>query len=193
MHFFQKNKIIADHMLNPLLAKPWQLFLLNVGIPLVLSTFATFAFLPSNATLYLITLNTGAVISILIFLYWILNIGIRLRNKLPGGIHLNLAAFLLSVSFIPFAFAVSFYITFHIDPISINQNLIFGIIWSISFISFLYSVYFVSKEIKTIELNRNCSIRECILEIVLILAFPIGIWIIQPRITKIYKEHPAVQ
>ncbi len=66
-------------------------------------------------------------------------------------------------------------------------------IWSISFISFLYSVYFVSKEIKTIELNRNCSIRECILEIVLILAFPIGIWIIQPRITKIYKEHLAVQ
>jgi hypothetical protein len=112
---------------------------------------------------------------------------------LPGTMRLNLSVFLISVSFIIFAFAVSFYITFHIDRISHNQNLLLGIIWSISFISFLYSVYFVSKEIKTIELNRNCSIREFILEIVLILAFPIGLWIIQPRITKIYKEHLPIK
>jgi hypothetical protein len=52
----------------------------------------------------------------------------------------------------------------------------------------LYSLYFVAKTIKTVELQKECTFKDFIEEFILILFYPVGLWIIQPRINKIYKE-----
>ena len=56
------------------------------------------------------------------------------------------------------------------------------------FASIIYIFYSVPKLIKSTELKRNVMFKECILETFLLLMFPIGIWIIQPRINKIFNE-----
>jgi hypothetical protein len=52
----------------------------------------------------------------------------------------------------------------------------------------LYSLYFVAKTIKTAELQKECTFKDFTEEFILILFYPIGLWIIQPRINKIYKD-----
>jgi hypothetical protein len=49
---------------------------------------------------------------------------------------------------------------------------------------FLYSFYFVAKTFKTVELQREVAFSDFVGEFFLLLLFPIGVWIIQPKINK---------
>jgi putative effector of murein hydrolase LrgA (UPF0299 family) len=51
-----------------------------------------------------------------------------------------------------------------------------------------YSLYFVAKTIKTVELQRAVTFSDFVLEFFLIWFYPIGIWIIQPQINKMIEE-----
>lgn len=47
-----------------------------------------------------------------------------------------------------------------------------------------YSYYFVSKTFKTVELQREASFSDFAGEFFMIWFYPIGIWILQPKINK---------
>ena len=47
-----------------------------------------------------------------------------------------------------------------------------------------YSLYFAAKTLKTAELQREVTFSDFVGEFFLIWFFPIGVWIIQPRINK---------
>lgn len=49
----------------------------------------------------------------------------------------------------------------------------------------IYSFYFVAKTIKTIEIKREADFSDYAGEFFLIWFFPIGVWILQPKINKI--------
>jgi hypothetical protein len=42
--------------------------------------------------------------------------------------------------------------------------------------------------IKAIELNRRPTLSEFLIDYILMLSLPIGIWVIQPRLNKILKD-----
>jgi len=52
-----------------------------------------------------------------------------------------------------------------------------------------YCLYFVAKTLKTVELQREVSFNDFIAEFFLTWFFPIGVWILQPRINKMIKEY----
>ncbi|GAB5399901.1 MAG: hypothetical protein Aureis2KO_14860 [Aureisphaera sp.] len=52
-----------------------------------------------------------------------------------------------------------------------------------------YQLYFVARTIKTAELQRKAHSGDYIGEFFLLWFYFIGIWIIQPRLNKLIKEH----
>jgi hypothetical protein len=66
---------------------------------------------------------------------------------------------------------------------------IFALIVPLNFIAMfciVYCLYFIAKVLKTVELQRPVRFGEFARELFLIWFFPIGIWIIQPRINKLF-------
>lgn len=51
-----------------------------------------------------------------------------------------------------------------------------------------YSLYFVAKTFKTVELQREVSFSDFVGEFFLIWFYPIGIWFIQPKINKMIEK-----
>ena len=54
-----------------------------------------------------------------------------------------------------------------------------------------YSLYFVAKTYKTVELQRQVSFSDFAGEFFMIWFYPIGIWIIQPKLNKIIENESA--
>jgi amino acid permease len=51
-----------------------------------------------------------------------------------------------------------------------------------------YSLYFVAKTYKTVELQREVSFSDFAGEFFMICLCPIGIWIVQPKINKMIED-----
>jgi len=51
-----------------------------------------------------------------------------------------------------------------------------------------YTLYFVAKTFKTVELQREVKFSDFAGEFFLIWFYPIGIWIIQPKINKFIED-----
>ena len=54
----------------------------------------------------------------------------------------------------------------------------------LSMFGIFYSLYFVAKTFKTVELQREVTFSDFAGEFFMIWFFPIGIWVIQPKINK---------
>lgn len=54
-----------------------------------------------------------------------------------------------------------------------------------SIFGIFYSMYFIAKTIRSVELQRETRFEDFIGEFFLIWFFPIGVWILQPRINKL--------
>ena len=67
---------------------------------------------------------------------------------------------------------------------------IFGLIVPIHLFSMFcifYCLYFIAKELKAVEWQKPVSFSDFAGEFFLIWFFPFGIWIIQPRINKLFE------
>jgi hypothetical protein len=51
-----------------------------------------------------------------------------------------------------------------------------------------YCLYFVAKTFKTVELQREVTFSDFAGEFFLFWFFPIGVWIVQPKINKMIEE-----
>ena len=51
-----------------------------------------------------------------------------------------------------------------------------------------YSLYFVSKTFKTVELQREVKFGDFAVEFFMIWFYPVGIWIVQPKINKMVED-----
>ena len=51
-----------------------------------------------------------------------------------------------------------------------------------------YAMIFAAKNLKSVELEREAKISEYLGDFFLVWFFPIGIWILQPRIHKLINE-----
>ncbi len=177
--------------------KHWQLFGLLVGLPMifqfvsmasVISTndpFAEFKYLPIMLILY-----------IGIFLGWFYSLGINLHKKLPKTVTMNLKTFKLFL-LIPAIYSLFFlfYVTSKFSNVltDLTPNLaILEIIFPLHFFSMFcifYCLYFISKELKAVEWQKPVTFSDFAGEFFLIWFFPLGVWVIQPRINKIFESH----
>ncbi len=181
-------------------AKHWQLFLLILVIPAITLIFlivkVLIAMLPMNvyntefSLNYLKTIPLIILLSWGIFFGWFWSMGVGLDKKIPPELKLKLGIFkvFLAIPLVCLLLGIIFLeIMINRDiPINISP-IVFEIMRLFSMFCFFYCLYFVSKTIKTAELQKEVKFEDFAGEFFLILFFPIGIWFIQPKINKIIE------
>ena len=188
-----------------LLLKHWQLFILTLGAPIIMQIVLIVTTITSEdpfsdfATIIFIIPITMILVMI-IFFGWFYAMGTNLHKKLPESEKMNLTKFKIFL-FIPLIYilAICFFIVFVINYTITNEVTpnfaLFGFIIPVHLFSMFcifYCLYFNAKALKAVELQRPVKFGDFAGEFLLIWFYPIGIWIIQPRINKLFKEQASV-
>jgi len=192
------NNNMKDMILR---ARHWQLFILSFGIPFVLQlimigrimlkVFNNEAIPPSGLFSESIVLIIIAAILYAIHPLWIWSVAVSLQDKVPETIKLKIKKFKIFF-IIPLVYFILYLTLF--SPAIINFEVdptLFLLIMPLHFFAMfciLYCLYFSAKTFRTVELQRTVHSGDYIGEFFLIWLFPIGVWIIQPRLNKIVQQ-----
>ena len=152
--------------------KHWQVFLL-----LSLATFLNNLTVVNSRLWTVILSSTGGM---MYFLFWLL-VGHQLYQLLPDKIQLNYNFFIINAFIWLSSYAAAFIIA---DEQGMSFTGILGFLFLYVFFAFLHFLFFPVKVLKSIEMNREASVGECLGDFFLLIFFPIGIWFLQPRINK---------
>lgn len=187
-------------------AKHWQIFLLTFGIPFLtqaivigLTVSDLFSGKNINPEQMLGYFKFFPIIMFLfIFFYWewLYAMAIGLQKYIPSELRLKTVWFKLFF-FFPLAYII-FFMWFFLSLISNGFQPIgfFAIILPLHIFSMfciIYCLYFVAKTLKMAELKRAVTFNDFIAEFFMIWFYPVGVWIIQPKINKIILEPNAVE
>jgi len=173
-------------------AKPWQLFIAIILLPFICSIYLDNT---NQQSAIIDILNYVVVlISSTILLLWIQSINYTFIKLVPKEIKMNKNRFkftyLYCVIYIPFLlFGTAIYS--HFQPSESIEILVFVILFFLHFImmlSVIYCLFFIAHLVKYLELKKQLQLSDYIIEGMLLIIFPIGIWVLQPRIKKIYEE-----
>lgn len=180
--------------------KHWQLFLVTVGIPFILQAFWIY-------NLVLHVFHDRAIFRyylkffplIIIFcagpiLFWQWSVALELRKIIPADIKGTVTKFKI-FSFVPIIYfsmliAAILYILPITDDFAIRIVVSFSavvLIHLFTMFCIFYCIYFVAKTLKTAELQRTVFLSDFIGDFFLIWFYPIGIWILQPRLNALEK------
>jgi len=151
---------------------------------------------PSIVSTFKVTIPSPIVILLIaIFFGWFYSVGVNLKKKLPPTVKMSLTKFKLVIYYLIayiFIFFILMYVLFYIVNNGSEPNFSFLKViipfHLFSMFCILYCIYFIAKSLKSIDLQRNATSGEYAGEFFLILFFPIGIWIIQPKINKMFDE-----
>lgn len=179
-------------MTTLLTLKHWQLFLFLMGLPTILQIVVMVSMISQQAPV-----TSAAPLIILLpigfFFAWFYALGTNLHSRLPDTVKMSLTKFKIFL-FIPvlymlvlsmFLYSIFKGSTQHGQP----NPAIFALIMPLHLFSMFcifYCLYFNAKALKTVELQRPVTFSDFAGEFFLIWFFPIGVWIIQPRINKIF-------
>jgi hypothetical protein len=189
--------------------KHWQLFILLFGIPFTFQGIGmvSIAFFKDPAMLFL-------VFPLILLLYmagffsWFYTLGTNLNRRLPDTVQMNLRKFKILLS-IP----IVYILLICIFLFGLFKNLaemaasgstdlaafsalqpswaLVALIIPLHFFSIFcifYSLYFIAKSLKVAEGQRAVVFNDFAGEFFLIWFFPIGVWILQPRINRLFAN-----
>ncbi|NKI33355.1 hypothetical protein [Croceivirga thetidis] len=194
-------------------AKHWQLFVLMIGIPLLYQLYFLFQIWGyklnpepvANENGFSEVLNERflqldlmfpvlMIFFSLLFFGWFWSIAIGLQPKIPPQVKMKVKKFKVFF-FIPFLYII--FLMMYLGGLfsGLGTNGFGNGFWIISimlplhFLSMFcifYSLYFVAKTIKTAELQREVNFGDFAGEFFLLWFYFVGIWIIQPKVNKLY-------
>jgi len=190
-------------------AKHWQLFLVMIS-PLFVEFILVFfvltsaigaignpegidAFVSSPAGVTTIVLGTLffilAIISAITLFGWNYVLATSLYPKLPAGHNMKISRFKVAF-FYPVCYMVVFLIIILTIVMTRPDNpFIIFIIFPFHFLAMFcmfYVLYYVSKSLKTVELQRTVTFGDYAGEFFLMWFYFIGVWFIQPRVNAMF-------
>lgn len=201
--------------MNQLLrAKHWQLFLLTFGIPFVFQMVVMVAMtiqIANQANLgdpmfmfgymKIFPILIAFLMAVLFGWYW--SVAMGLQPKVPAQVKMKVQKFKVFF-FIPMIYLCAFLLFFAFIPPGQPGTLpdldfgLIGLFMAIvlplhffSMFCIFYSLYFVAKTFKTVELQREVTFSDFAGEFFLFWFFPIGVWIVQPKINRMVE--PSAQ
>ena len=194
--------ITDDKMIEKFLkAKHWQIFMLTFGLPIILEIIAMpFMIIGNNPMVIMKIMPIMMIFFIVGFFGWFWAIAIGLQNKVPTGIKMKVKKFkvffLIPLIYIILIFG---FMGFAFGGILENGQqpsggMIGGLVGIIvplhlfSMFCIFYCLYFVSKTFKTVELQREVTFSDFAGDFFMIWFFPIGVWIVQPKINKMIEN-----
>ncbi len=191
-------------------AKHWQLFLITFGIPMIAqiilmtSMFVTVAINEEPDPMFMMGWVSFFPMIMLLFIGgffgWFWSVAIGLQSKLPEEVSMKVSRFKLFF-FIPLVYilliislvATAFNGAFESGAME-DTSSVFGMmaimvpLHFFSMFCILHSLYFVAKTFKTVELQRETTFSDFAGEFFMIWFFPIGIWIVQPKINNMISS-----
>jgi hypothetical protein len=171
-------------------AKHWQLFLLLFAVPTVLEFIAT-EYIPTPIRSWREVGPGGLVyfclmlLDMLCFIAWLWAMGSFLNSLQKQGVKLKLSFFRLALIYPP-VYVVVFLAAFNTPELPIQVVLPLHVV-AISCL--LYCFYFVARSLVIVNKGREVSFRDYAKNLILLYFFPIGIWMIQPRINQLFAEN----
>lgn len=176
--------------------KHWQLFGLLFGLPMIFQFVIIISIMINkNSTMMFVVFPLIIILYIGLYFGWFYALGTNLYKMLPDKATMNLKIFKIFL-FIPVAY-ILFLSVFMAAKISIMLNgeqanfASFALIIPLHLFSIFcifYSIYFIAKALKSVELQREVSFSDYAGDCFLIWFLMIGVWIIQPRINKIFNN-----
>ncbi|ASS47891.1 MAG: hypothetical protein A3D31_01660 [Candidatus Fluviicola riflensis] len=189
----------------------WKLFILVFGIPFVAAMTLMVVMIsmivsqrePNPEVLfpYIFVFPAIALVGAITQLYWQWSVGTGLQAYLHPDTRLRVKRFKIFF-FIPWIYMGAFLLVATIISTQIrssNGDESSGLAWAIplfilaflmhffSIFCIIYTLYFVAKTLKSVELQREAHFSDYIGEFFLIWFFPVGVWFIQPRINRIVQ------
>ncbi len=191
-------------------AKHWQLFLLMFGIPMIFQFIIMGSIMSNIGTEanpepkiifnYMKFFPIMMIIFMGAFFGWFWSVAVGLQSKVPENIKMKVKKFKIFL-LIPMVYILCIMVFMSItmnglmnNETELSSRLIGYIITIIvphhlfSMFGIFYSLYFVAKTFKTVELQREVKFSDFVGEFFLIWFYPIGIWIIQPKINKMIAK-----
>ncbi|BAU52417.1 hypothetical protein [Mucilaginibacter gotjawali] len=181
-------------------AKHWQLFLLTFGVPVMLNIVMMFNIFSHFGKPYGgENFNGGMIFPVMMVLFagtllgWMYSVAVGMQKMVPATVKMKITKFKVFF-FIPVTYMVLIFFFIGLALKSPGATdlgqaalLAFAIIVPLHLFSMFclfYCLYFVAKTIKTVELQREVTFSDFVQEFFLAWFFPIGVWILQPRINK---------
>ena len=174
-------------------AKHWQIFILKFGVVIVFQVVFVVSILKDkldSAILEYVNFYPITILPIVIgYFGWLWAIGIELQKRCREDLRLAPKRFKVCF-FIPLVHIIFIYVFFLIKSGSVGPMIgicVFGVHF-LSIVCILYCLYFVAKVFKTITLKKEVKFNEFSNEFFLFWFFPIGIWVLQPKINELIKS-----
>jgi len=168
-------------------AKHWQIFLLIVGVcfvgqMVVLGSMATPMRSPDDFDRAARLLGAVTVVFMLFFLGWFWSMGSFLTSIIAKPQRLPIRYFRLTLIY-PAIYVAFFFTTFSASKPPSALIIPFHLL---AMFCMFYNLYFVSKSLVLAETGRAASFYDYAGPFFLTWFFPIGIWVIQPRINRLF-------
>jgi len=153
---------------------------------------------------FIFSVTMSVIILVLFGWYWAVCVG--LQDKVPEHAKMNVKKFKIFY-FIGLAYSLFFvglmaFVMYNLPSligglISMSAlGTILSVVMLLHFLAafcLLYCLYFAAKTIKTVELQRETTFNDFIGEFFMIWFFPIGVWMLQPKINELattdFTEH----
>lgn len=199
-------------------AKHWHLFLVTFGIPIIFQFVLVGSMMSSvltesnpDPTIIFSYMKFYPIVMIIllgVFFGWFWAVVTGLQTKIPEEAKMKLGRFKIFF-FIPLIYMLFFSIFIVSTMVGMmsgimdgvsepNPGLLFGIMSVImplhlfSMFCIFHSLYFVAKTFKTVELQRSVTFSDFAGEFFLIWFYPIGIWILQPKINQMVDNEALI-
>jgi len=186
-------------MTKLLTLKHWQLFCLLFGLPFIFQfVYAGTIVVNQGAAVYFWIFPIIMILFISLFFGWLYALSTNLHKKLPATVPMNLSlfkTFLIIPAVYLLAISIGMLSMFStITPDNPPNPVIIVMILPVHLFSMFcifYCFYFNAKALRAVELQRPVTFSDFSGEFFLIWFYPVGIWLLQPRINKLFD--PATQ
>ncbi len=184
-------------------AKHWQVFLLSVGLYVTLEVLLEeilFNEVKMGKSVTNDIMNKSYkysfaidLISAYILFAWFWSIAIGLQHKIPVPLKMTTTKFKLFF-FIPLHYVLGLYIfnfttVDHSQTDDVSPSILIILPFHLFFVfCWAHTLYFTAKTIKTVQLQREVHWSDFAKEFFLLLVYPVGIWIIQPKLNALIKQ-----
>lgn len=175
-------------------AKHWQLFLLLV-LGQIVAEFAAFITLPPRihswrefGPIGLLLLATMVLI-FLCFLAWLGALGMFFRSMEKPELRMETGFFRFALIY-PAIYMPIFFATLFTDRLDYTALII--PLHLLAMVCLFYNLFFVSKNLVIVEKERSVTFSEYAGPFFLLWFYPIGIWIIQPKVNQLYSRQGSV-
>jgi hypothetical protein len=178
--------------------KHWQLFILLVGVPFIAEILLIGSVVATrDPSIPFYFFPVIMFLSIVPFSAWFYSLGTNLFKRLPLAVKMSLTRFKIFLFFeVAYILFFTVYMSSLMSNLASDRNInpsIFAFIFPLHIFAMFcifYCLYFNAKALKAIELKRPVTFSDYAGEFFLLWFFPIGIWILQPRINRLINSTP---